>query len=84
MDETTGYDTMPVGDASYSDPISSIFGLFGFIIILGLVIILIAMIMLGNGIGWIAKTVTGQNKEKFEGPQPCPEHDYRCAHFPAI
>lgn len=92
MEETTDYTT--TDDTGYSssgvsDPISSIFGTIGFIVILILIIILVAMLMIGKGVGWIATTATGQKKkEGFEmpkvGPQPCPEHDERCAHFPAL
>jgi hypothetical protein len=81
--EETGYGT------GYTDPISSFVNMVGFIIILVLIIILVAMMMIGKGFGWVTDAATGgAKKEKFElpklGPQPCPEHDERCAHFPAI
>jgi len=84
----TTYDDSSTGSRGYSDPISSLFGGFFFIIILILIIILVAMFMLGKGVGWLATTATGGGKEKFElpetGPSPCPGHDERCAHFPAL
>ena len=93
MEDTSGYEVVEetgYGSTSpgYTDPISSFVNMVGFIIILVLIIILVAMMMLGKGFGCVTSTVTGGTKEKFElpklGPQPCPEHDERCAHFPAI
>ena len=71
----------------YTDPISSFFGGIFFIIIFALIIIFMVILMVYRGFSWFGDRVTG-TKEGFEvakpGPQPCPEHDERCADFPAI
>lgn len=88
--DTTEYETVGDGSTGYSsDPISNFFGGIFFIIILVLVLIFVVIFMFYRGVSWVGTTVTGgARKEGFEmpkiGPQPCPEHDARCAHFPAI
>jgi hypothetical protein len=97
MDDTTAYDTSGYTDGTgyestsrgYTDPISSFFGGIFFIIILVLLLIFVVIFMFYRGVSWVGSTVTGgARKEGFEmpktGPQPCPEHDERCAHFPSL
>ena len=74
-----------VATPSSSDPISSLFGGFAFIIILILLIVLVGLMMVGSGVGWLARTVTGGPKEGFQtGPRPRAEYDAQCADFPDL
>ena len=72
---------------TFTDPISSIFGGFTFIIILVLIIILVVILMFANGVSWVANKATGgTTKQGFgnRGPSPLYESDERCATFPQI
>jgi hypothetical protein len=90
MEDTSMMDTSDTSSSSFTDPISTLFGGFIGIILLILVIILVVIIMIGGGVSWVARTVTGgTTKQAFtnpvsKGPVPFIEANECCATFPQI